>query len=313
MSTKPRNANSRTRFGRSILAPGCAFVAALAIFPARGDFVDELPALPLTPAPLPTTTPAGKAPRDGVAPDQGLGNSTSRPGAAGEQGSGAGAQGQGSPAASGKGNRGGRSGSAGKTSPGNVGGKEKSSGVPGAGGPVSQASPAPGSAVVPGEAASDGGLFGSDVVQHNTQAPISTQGDVLEGSLNKGRVFLNGNVEIRQDDTLMKSDVAEIFSKPGTTSPERAVARGNVSIFKRPNPRVPEIRAVAEELEYFVNERRVILKGKPKIWRGKELVQGEVIELALDTGDIRIRSARSVVDPRNQQDLKAREGTKGRP
>ncbi len=145
--------------------------------------------------------------------------------------------------------------------------------------------------------------MGADVVAHDSNAPISTQGDVLEGSLNKGKLILTGNVEIRQDDTLMKSDTAEVFSKAGTTTPERAVAKGRVSILKRPNPRVPEIRAVADELEYFVEDRRVILKGKPKIWRGKELLQGEVIELALDTGDIRIRSARSILDPRTQQEF----------
>ncbi len=128
--------------------------------------------------------------------------------------------------------------------------------------------------------------MGADVVAHDSNAPISTQGDVLEGSLNKGKLILTGNVEIRQDDTLMKSDTAEVFSKAGTTTPERAVAKGRVSILKRPNPRVPEIRAVADELEYFV-----------------ELLQGEVIELALDTGDIRIRSARSILDPRTQQEF----------
>jgi lipopolysaccharide transport protein LptA len=128
--------------------------------------------------------------------------------------------------------------------------------------------------------------LGADVVAHDSNAPISTQGDVLEGSLNKGKLILTGNVEIRQDDTLMKSDTAEVFSKAGTTTPERAVAKGRVSILKRPNPRVPEIRAVADELEYFV-----------------ELLQGEVIELALDTGDIRIRSARSILDPRTQQEF----------
>lgn len=149
--------------------------------------------------------------------------------------------------------------------------------------------------------AGGGGLFGADAVRHDSNAPIAWQGDELQGSLNKGVLYLKNNVEIRQDDTLMKSDVAELYSKPGTTTPNRAIAKGRVSILKRPSPLVPEIRAVAEEIEYFVQEQKVVLKGKPKIWRGKELLQGEVMELALDTGDIRILSARSVVDPKNAQ------------
>ena len=251
----------------STIACLCAFAFWASVLPAeltvaRADFVDELPDLPLTPAPLPSATPEGAAPgatKKGTRPNTGNGQSTSGP---------------------------------------------KGSTAPGGSGAVSGA----GQGAAPGTPSTQGeprGLFGSDSVKHDTNAPISTSGDVLEGSLNKGKMTLTGNVEIRQDDTLMKSDVAEVFSKPGTTTPERALAKGRVSIFKRPSPRVPEIRAVADELEYFVDERKVVLKGKPKIWRGKELLQGEIIELALDTGDIRIRSARSVVDPSSQQDPKS--------
>ena len=148
---------------------------------------------------------------------------------------------------------------------------------------------------------SGSGLFGSDVTKHNANAPIRTKGDTLEGSLAKGKMTLTGNVEIQQADTIMRSEVAEVFSKPGTTTPERAVAKGKVSIKKSPSPTVPEIRAVADELEYFVATRRVVLKGKPKIWRGQELLQGEVIEAELDTGEIKVRGARGVVDPKSQQ------------
>lgn len=253
------------------------FLALAGASRARADFVDELPDLPITPAPLPSATAAPEGGRKGNRlPPQGGAS-----GGAPSQGNTGGA---------------GNAGNAGGTgSTGNAGGD------PGpASGGTSGSTASGGTSGSTGSGGAGGGLFGSDVVKHDTQAPISTQGDVLEGSLNKGKMTLTGNVEIRQDDTLMKSDVAEVFSKPGTTSPERALARGNVSILKRPNPRVPELRAVAEELEYFINERRVILKGRPKIWRGKELLQGEVIEVALDTGDIRIRSARSIVDPRTQ-------------
>jgi lipopolysaccharide transport protein LptA len=238
-----------------IVLPWMAIFALWVAPLAHADFVDELPQLPLTPAPLPTGTATGR-------PDSGTLNSNPREGANAQAHS---------------------------TPPAGAGTKE------GVKPPAAVGSPAP------GKDNKGGGLFGSDTVKHDSNAPIAWQGDELEGSLGKGILLLKNNVEIRQDDTLMKSDIAELYSKAGTTTPDRAIAKGRVSILKRPNPRVPEIRAVANEIEYFVQERRVILKGQPKIWRGKELLQGEVMELALDTGDIRIRSARSVVDPKNAQ------------
>ncbi len=134
-------------------------------------------------------------------------------------------------------------------------------------------------------------------IEHNTTAPVSYSAQSLEGSLTQGRILLKGNVEIEQADAIMKSDVAEIFSKKGETTPHRAVANGRVSLFKAANATNQELRAVASELEYFIRTRKVILKGKPKIWRGRELLQGEVIEVFLDTNEIKVRGARGVMEP----------------
>jgi len=244
----------------------CALLGLVPSIAARADFVDELPALPITPAPLPSARPqTGRTP-----PPAGKSGVSQEPSA-----------------------------------------PDSSAGSTPAEGQKSTTAPSPAGAPTQSQKSTGGGLFNPDVAKHNTSAPISIQGDEVSASINQGKTSLTGNVVIQQDDTTMKSDVAEIFSKPGTTTPERAVAKGRVSILKRPNPRVPEIRALAEEIEYFIIERRVILKGKPKIWRGKELVQGEVIEMALDTGDIRIRSARSILDPSTQQAPKAKSGSKG--
>lgn len=70
-----------------------------------------------------------------------------------------------------------------------------------------------------------------------------------------------------------------------------------MSLFKAANATNQELRAVASELEYFIRTRKVILKGKPKIWRGRELLQGEVIEVFLDTNEIKVRGARGVMEP----------------
>ena len=132
---------------------------------------------------------------------------------------------------------------------------------------------------------------------HKSSDPVSYSAQSLEGSLSEGKVLLKGDVVIEQGDALMKSDAAEIFSAKGTTSASRAVAKGRVSLFKAATPQSAELRAVASELEYFMPIRKVLLKGKPKIWRGRELLQGEVIEVFLATNEIKVRGARGVMDP----------------
>lgn len=134
-------------------------------------------------------------------------------------------------------------------------------------------------------------------VEHNSGGPVAYSSQSLEGSLTQGRILLKGDVEIEQGDALMKSDVAEIFSPKGSTSPNRALAKGRVSLFKSASAQSAELRAIASELEYFMSSRKVILRGKPKIWRGRELLQGEVIEVFLDTNEIKVRGARGVMDP----------------
>lgn len=134
-------------------------------------------------------------------------------------------------------------------------------------------------------------------IDHNTGAPVQYSAQSLEGSLTEGRVLLKGDVEIEQADAVMKSEVAEIFSAKGSTTPNRAVAKGRVSLFKSATAQSAELRAVANELEYFMPARKVVLKGKPKIWRGRELLQGEVIEVFLETNEIKVRGARGVMDP----------------
>ena len=260
-------------------------LALIGVLDARADFVDELPELPTTPSPRATESPAdGDQPPKPGSKNKGLEQDTllkEQEDSPKEQGVSPKEQGVSPKERSDEQREQGSS------------SKEQSSkkGISGTG--------ASGSKKVektPPDS-SDGGLFSSQIIEHNRSAPISTQGDVLQGSLAKGKLRLSGNVEILQDDTLMKSDLADIFSKPGTTAPERALAKGKVSLLKKPNARVPEIRAIADEIEYFIAERRVVLRGKPKIWRGIEQLQGEVIEVALDTGDIRIQAARSILDP----------------
>ncbi len=144
-----------------------------------------------------------------------------------------------------------------------------------------------------------GGLFGDDITEHDDSAPIEVEGDLVTGVREKGVLNLVGNVKITQDDAKLTSDKATVFSEPGTTRAQRALARGNVKFKKKPTESVPPLRAEADELEYFVADRRIRLFGKPRVWRGAELIQGKEIFVELDTGAVTIKGARGIVEPEN--------------
>jgi lipopolysaccharide transport protein LptA len=143
--------------------------------------------------------------------------------------------------------------------------------------------------------------------EFQSKAKIETEADLLEGSYAKGRVKLAGNVKITQADTVLKSETAEIFAKENASVPYRAVAKGKVTIVKSASAASPLIRASADELEYFFDTRRVVLKGRPKILRGKEQLQGELVEIFLDSGEVKIRGAQGILDPKSK-DLGTKKG-----
>ena len=141
------------------------------------------------------------------------------------------------------------------------------------------------------------GILSDDVTKHNNNAPITFNGRVVKGLRTSGQLDLEGDVEIVQADAKLLSDKATIFSVPGGNQMRKAIAQGNVKFTKQPTLTAPPLRAEAEEMEYLVPERKIVMTGKPKVWRGAELIQGKEITLDLDTGEVTIKEARGIVEP----------------
>ena len=142
------------------------------------------------------------------------------------------------------------------------------------------------------------GLFGSDVTHFDSQAPLKIiNADELEGSQRNGFVVLTGHVHLAQADTSIKSDRAHIYFEATTKQAHRAVAKGNVKIQKKPSDNAPSLHATADEIEFFVKTRKAVLRGKPKIWRGDEVMQGQIMELDLNSGQVRVRGVSGLLDP----------------
>lgn len=145
-----------------------------------------------------------------------------------------------------------------------------------------------------------------DFTKHNSNAPVYFKGKSADGSRKSGILNLTGNVVLIQDDTTLTSDKAKLIGKAGTNSFSsssmsiyKATAVGNVHILKKSTLNSPEIKASANEIEFLVPKRIMILKGKAKVWKGQEYINAEYIELNLNSGDINLKEPHGTIDPRN--------------
>ncbi len=149
------------------------------------------------------------------------------------------------------------------------------------------------------------GAFEQEVGNHNSDAPVYFSGKYGEGSRKTGILNLIGDAVIIQDDTTLKSNKTQIFSNPGSVPSsgksrvEKALAIGNVRIFKKVSLTAPEIKATGEEAELQVADRVLILRGKAKVWRAEEYINADIIEIHLNTGDIKLIKPVGTVDPRS--------------
>ena len=142
------------------------------------------------------------------------------------------------------------------------------------------------------------GILSPDLREHDTQAPIQlVNGDSLEGSMKSGLMVLKGNVALKQADTQIWADVCELYSTPGNQQPARVLAKGNVRLQKSPRAAQNQLKAKAEEVDYDVKTGKVLLKGSPKVWRGEEVIQGEIIEVDLNTQGVSVKKASALLSP----------------
>ena len=147
--------------------------------------------------------------------------------------------------------------------------------------------------------------FGQDIGNHDNNAPVFFSGNHADGSRTTGILNLVGNAIISQDDTTLKSNKAQIFSFPGTLPTpgmnriQRALATGNVRIVKKATLSAPEIKASGDETEFFVQEKILILKGRAKVWKINEYLNGDIIKVNLNSGDIEVLHPEGTVDPKS--------------
>lgn len=127
---------------------------------------------------------------------------------------------------------------------------------------------------------------------------ITIEADRMESLQKENAVSFVGSVEARQGDFFLNADNMTIYyfsagtkkDDPGGLSKnvKKMYAHGNVTLSKK------ELTASGDRIDYFAQERKVIITGNSKVLRDNNIITGEKIVLYLDEGKSIVES-----DPEN--------------
>jgi lipopolysaccharide export system protein LptA len=120
-------------------------------------------------------------------------------------------------------------------------------------------------------------------------APLQVDSKTLEALGNQGMIIFQGDVVARQGDVTLQADRVEVRVDRATREIRTVEARGNVRIRKG------EIVATGEEATYEAGTGVAVLTGKPKVWRGQDVVAGDRITLYLAEDRSLVEGARAVI------------------
>lgn len=121
--------------------------------------------------------------------------------------------------------------------------------------------------------------------------PIDIKSDRLEAHNKERKIVFQGNVRARQRDTLIFADKLTTYYDRAGKDVERIVAEGNVKITQLDKV------ATSREAVFENFTRRIILKGDPHLWQGKDELRGEMITVYLDEDRVFVEKARGVFTP----------------
>ena len=129
----------------------------------------------------------------------------------------------------------------------------------------------------------------------SAKEPIKFRSETFHGQKTQGILILEENVVVTQADIRLEADKATLTSDPITDEIKTVVAVGNVK-FQRKDPETGQlVRAEGREGILDNQARTVVLKGDPKLWRGKDIFRGKLITYDLKTGWVKADRVEGVV------------------
>ena len=114
-----------------------------------------------------------------------------------------------------------------------------------------------------------------------------------------GIVHLAKNVVITQASLRLRADEAKVHLdlKNSENNVKKVEIKGSVKVSKFSDVPSETITAKGDKAFFFNSQRRVILVGNARLWRGGHLIKGNKITYQLDTGMITVDQATGVVQP----------------
>ncbi len=129
------------------------------------------------------------------------------------------------------------------------------------------------------------------------RTPIQFESKSLQAVKDQSRVVLQEDVLITQGDFRLQADEATIYFDKKTREAMKVIASGRVKAFKSDVELKQRVKAECNEAVFYNQERKMVLRGNAKLWRGEDLVRGKQITYELDTGWIKADRVEGVVQP----------------
>ena len=124
--------------------------------------------------------------------------------------------------------------------------------------------------------------------QAKSKEPVHFESKGLKGLREKGLVELVDNVVVTQGDLRLEADKAQVFFDEAAHDVVKVIAEGNVKIFNIDENTGEKLKAYGNQVVFLNKERRVIMEGNARLWRGDDsVIRGKKITYEMDTGWIR--------------------------
>jgi len=120
----------------------------------------------------------------------------------------------------------------------------------------------------------------------NEEPPIKIEADRMVSKEQSNTVVFTGNVDASQGKITIRTDEMTVHyeeeggsgkeNKKKSSKVKRLVCIGNVEVTQ------DDWLGTGERMDYYADERKVVLSGDAKAWQGKNMVSGKTITYFLD-------------------------------
>jgi lipopolysaccharide export system protein LptA len=124
-----------------------------------------------------------------------------------------------------------------------------------------------------------------------SKLPIEIDSERMELRGKENIVIFSGSVLTRRGDVDLSSDRLVVYMVEGGGDVEKIEAEGNVRIRKG------DILVAGQRGVFVLAEESFVITGKPRMWRGRDVVEGESIRLNLTDETVNVEDARIIMFP----------------